>query len=264
MIRLLLIFVLMFISALAFGQQEFHEVAQEEKAFKAGEKLTYKLSYDLFFNMGVGELVMEVDEEVKKQLSAPAYLLKATGRSYSFYDRFFKVRDYYYSYVDTASLLPLVFLRYVNEGGYSKDEKLVFNQKKQTVTSNDTRYALEGPTLDVLSALYLARQLPLQGARPGQEFYTDVFLDDSLYTVGVEFIGREWVKTKAGTFKCLKLKPILIVDRIFDSEEDMTLWVTDDQNRIAVKVESGISVGSVVASLEEYSNLKYPLKARRD
>ena len=90
----------------------------------------------------------------------------------------------------------------------------------------------------------------------------NTFIDDSTYYVGFRRIGKENVKTKAGTFRCIILKPILIVDRVFKSDEGMTLWVTDDENKIPVKAYSGIKVGAVKVEISQFSGIKNPLKSK--
>jgi len=39
----------------------------------------------------------------------------------------------------------------------------------------------------------------------------------------------------------------------------MTVWVTDDENRVPVRIESPISVGKVKIDMMGYNNLRHPL-----
>ena len=73
------------------------------------------------------------------------------------------------------------------------------------------------------------------------------------------FLGREVLKSDIGKIRCIKLRPQLIVDRVFKDADDMTLWVTDDENKIPVRVQSNLRVGSLKVDLIEYSGLKNSL-----
>jgi hypothetical protein len=231
-------------------------VSEQKGAFTYGEKVTYKVKYNMYFNINVGEINFEIKPNPQKIAGEDCYQIVGEGSTYGFYDPFYKVRDHYESYVNTNSLLPVIFIRNVNEGGYKLKEYVIFNHQNNTAKSTKRTQAIPHATQDVLSAIYYARTFDYDNAKPGQNFMMHTFIDDSAYYLGVKYVGKESIKTDAGTFRCIKLKPILIVDRLFKSQDDMTLWVTDDQNKVPVRIESGISVGKIRADLTSYSGLK--------
>jgi hypothetical protein len=104
--------------------------------------------------------------------------------------------------------------------------------------------------------LYYFRTLDWEKAQEGQVFEVDIFLDDQLYKGGVKYLGKETIKTDLGKVKCLKLQPNVISGNVFKENAKMFLWVTDDENRIPVRIESDIVVGSVKADLLTYENLR--------
>jgi len=228
-------------------------------AFEYGEKISYKVKYNLYFNIDVGEVDFDIANKPEVIAGNNCYHITGTGRTYGFYDPFYKVRDKYETYLETTSLLPLLFIRNVNEGKFSFGEYVIFNHTKSIAKSKKRTQTIPKLTQDVLSAIYYARTFDYTNAKPGKAYTLVAFIDDSAYTVGVRYMGPEVIKTDLGRVKCIKLKPILIVDRLFKSEEDMTLWVTDDANHIPVRIESGISVGKVQADLSSYSGLKNPM-----
>lgn len=232
-------------------------------AFTLGEKLTYKLKYSLYFNINVGEVNIEVKDKPRVEMGRPHYHISATGASYSFYSGFFEFNDRYETTIDMEKFLPTLSIRIINEGNYHSFSTAYFDHKNHLVrqTTGET-YKTRNFTQDILSAVYLARTFDIQHAKPGDSFMINTFIDDSTYYVGFKFIGRENVKTKIGNFRCIVLKPILIVDRVFKSEEGMTLWVTDDENKIPVKAYSGIKIGAVKVELTSYSGIKNPLKSK--
>ncbi|MDQ3073925.1 MAG: DUF3108 domain-containing protein, partial [Bacteroidota bacterium] len=231
-------------------------------AFTFGEKISYKVRYNLYFNINVGEVTFEVKPKPEVIAGNSCYHISATGQTYSFYDNFYKVRDRYETFVETNSLLPLVFIRNVDEGGFKFSEHVYFNHKTKKAKSTKRTQSIPAFTQDVLSAIYYARTLDYDNAKAGQAYYLHAFIDDSAYRVGVKYMGRETVKTDFGSFKCIKLVPLLVVDRIFKSEDAMTMWVTDDANRVPVRIESGISVGNIRVDLYKYDGLRNTMTSR--
>ena len=86
------------------------------------------------------------------------------------------------------------------------------------------------------------------------------FLHDEVSQLGITYLGKERIKTPLGTFNCLKFSPEIKPGRIFKKDSQLLLWVTDDGNRIPVKAEVEILVGSVTLELTNAKGLKYPLK----
>ena len=78
----------------------------------------------------------------------------------------------------------------------------------------------------------------------------------------INYLGKEKVETKEGLFNCIKFSPLLIEGTIFKGGEQMMVWVTDDANKIPVRVESPIIVGAVRAELHKYQGLKNPVTSK--
>lgn len=255
---------LFFVAALGFmpGLKKAETPKAENTTFTYGEKITYKVRYNLYFNVNVGEMAFTIQDKPQVVGGSECYHVVATGKTYGFYDPFFKVRDRFESFIETKTLLPMVFIRDVQEGDYKTSEHVLFNQAKNIAKSRKRTQAIPDETHDIISVVYHARTLDYTNAKKGDKFFMHTFIDDSAYKVGVQYVGKETIKTDKGKFRCIKLKPILIVDRMFKSEEDMTLWVTDDDNHIPVRIESGISVGVVRADLADYSGLKNPVQSK--
>jgi len=234
---------------------------QENTAFGYGEKITYKIKYNLYFNVNVGEVNFTTENKPELIAGNECMHITGIGSTYGFYDPFYKVRDRYETYIEQNSLLPMLFIRDVHEGKFSFGEYVIFNQAKNVAISKKRTQKIPKFTQDVLSSIYYARTLDYADAKPGQAFLLTTFIDDSTYRVGVRYMGKQTITTDLGDVKCLKLQPILIVDRLFKSEDGMTLWVTDDANHIPVRIESGISVGKIRADLTSWSGLRNPMTA---
>jgi hypothetical protein len=88
-----------------------------------------------------------------------------------------------------------------------------------------------------------------------------MFLDNEVFNMYVRYLGKDDVKTKYGKFRAIKFKPLLIKGTIFEGGEKMTVWVSDDANKIPLRIESPIVVGTVKVDMMGYKNLRYPLSA---
>jgi len=227
-------------------------------AFKAGERIVMKVYYStLGAYIGAGEATFTTTLE--RFNGKPVYHCVGDGKSYSFFDNFFKVRDRYESYIDTATLLPYKFIRNIDEGGYKKYNNVTFNQNANTAVSTNGVFKITDCMQDVVSSVYYARNINWDKYKPGDKIPFDMFLDDEVYHLYIRYMGKEKIKTRYGKFKAIKFKPLLIKGTIFEGGEKMNAWVSDDPNHLLLRVESPISVGKIVVDMMGYSNLRYPL-----
>jgi len=227
-------------------------------AFNANEIITYKVFYTLMgAYVGAGEATFRSSIETFN--NKPVYHIVGEGKTYSFYDNFFKVRDKYETYIDTATLQPYRFIRNVNEGTYKKYENVTFNKNTNTPITNDGVYKVPECVQDVLSAIYFARNIDFDKYKKDDKINFSMFLDNEVYDMYIRYLGKETVKTRYGKFKAIKFKPLLIKGTIFEGGEKMTVWVSDDPNHIPLRIESPISVGSIKVDMIYYRNLRHRL-----
>jgi hypothetical protein len=113
----------------------------------------------------------------------------------------------------------------------------------------------------VLSAIYYARNIDYNKYKPGDKIPFTMFLDEEVHNLYIRYLGKEEIKTRYGKFRAIKFKPMLIKGTIFEGGEKMTVWVSDDRNRVPLRIESPITVGSVKVDMMGYKNLRYPLSA---
>jgi hypothetical protein len=226
--------------------------------FQAGETVTFKAYYSLasvYFT--AGEAVFSVTQE---QLGGkPVYHMIGTGKSNSFVDDFFKVRDKYESYIDTGSLQPYKFIRDVNEGGYKTYENITFNRSTNTAITTAGVFKVPSCIQDVLSSIYYARNIDFAKYKPQDTIPFSMFLDNQVYHLYIRYLGKEIIKTRYGKFRTIKFKPLLIKGTIFEGGEKMNVWVSDDRNHLPLRVESPVSVGKMAADMMSYRNPRYPL-----
>jgi hypothetical protein len=226
-------------------------------AFQSGEKLTYKVYYNVsFMYVGAGEA--NFTTTLENLNGVPVYHVIGEGHTYHSYDWIFKVRDQYESYIDTATMLPLRFIRKVSEGDYRKFNTVSFDHVHHKATSKNGTFEVPNCVQDVLSAIYYARNIDFDRYRPGDKIPFSMFLDDDVYHIYIRYLGKQKVTTRYGTFNAIEFSPLLIKGTIFEGGEKMTVWVSDDRNKIPLRINSPISVGSIKVDLVGYRNIRHP------
>lgn len=231
-----------------------------EPTFKVGEELVYKLRYG-FISAATGTLTVEKSD---LRFSNPnAYLLKAFGQTSGPFSVFYTVKNYYSSYIDGDNYTPFLYTENIREGKYTRQEYALFDHKRKKVSGKKGEFT--SPTsqfFDLLSAYYFSRNLDLSNLKKGDKFRITYFLNDEVAELSVEFIGIETINTSLGKIECIKFSPEIKPGRIFKKDSQLFLWVTNDGNRIPVKAEVDILIGSVTMELVKANGLKYTLGKR--
>ncbi len=227
-------------------------------AFKVGETITFKGYYHWgAMNIGAGEATFTTLFE--RYNNKPVYHVIGAGASYKKYDYFFKVRDKYETYIDTNTMLPLKFVRNVSEGNFKLYDNVLFNHAAGNAVSPKGVSKITPCTQDVLSAVYYARNLNYRSFKIGDKIPFTMFIDDVSYPLYIKYMGVENIKIGLGTFNAIKFKPLLIKGTMFKGGEQMTCWVTNDANRIPLRIESAISVGNLRCDVIKIVNPRHPL-----
>ncbi len=232
-------------------------------AFRVGEYLKYRIHYGII-NAGIAEL--SVQRTTEKQ-GRPVYHMVGKGRSVGMAEWFFKTRDRYETYMDTEAMVPWEFIRDVNEGGYIIKRHILFdhykNQAKDLEKSKTHIYDIKPNAQDMLSMFYYARCLKTENLKPGETLPIDIFLDHEDFSFKLKYLGREYVNTEWGKVLCKKLIPVVQEGRVFKDQEGLTLWVTDDESKIPVRLEAELAVGSIKMDLIAYKNLLRPISFKK-
>ncbi|MCX8081305.1 MAG: DUF3108 domain-containing protein [Bacteroidia bacterium] len=230
---------------------------RENRAFKEGEKLTYRLHYGIM-NAGVAE--MTVKPEIIDIRGRKVYHVVVNGYTKGAADWFFRVRDRYESYIDKDALVPWAFIRRVDEGGFKFSQDYIFNHytKKVDVGGGEV-YDIPAGIQDMVSSFYAARNLDFSQAKPGDIFSVKSFVDKEIWDLKIRFVGREIIDTDLGKVRALHFRPVVQKGRIFKSEEDLNVWISDDDNHIPLRAQANIIIGSVKMDLTKTENLANPM-----
>ena len=238
--------------------------------FIAGEKVTYQAYYNWHFIwMNAGEVVFKVENCTHNKKAA--YKLSSLGYTQKGYDKLYCVRDTFTAIVDTQYIEPYATTRKAHEGSYIASEVYRFDKANKRIYSNikiedeparNTIIQWKECTVDVLTMVYKARNIDYNKYKVNDKIPIRMVVDGEIHDLYIRYLGKEIIETKdEKKYRCLKFSPLLMKGTIFESGEDMTVWVTDDKNRIPVIVEAKILIGSVKAILSGTQGLRHPIEA---
>ena len=235
----------------------------QNSSFKDGEWFKFKMSYSGFLKAGNATLSVK-ETSLGDQ---PVYHVVGKGWTTGMIKWFFKVNDRYESYFDRDTYLPYKFVRNIYEGGYTKNLTIDFDQENHKAHVNDKKHGVQSvfdtkPNIqDMVSTFYYLRNnLDTEVLEPGDEVMVDIFFDEENYGFKLKYLGKDRIDTDFGQIDALKFRPYVMAGRVFKEEESLTLWVSNDKNKVPLRIKADLAVGSLRADLEAFKGLKYPFK----
>lgn len=234
-------------------------IPEKDSSFDVGERFVFKINYG-FINAGYATL------EVRDATINSKNVFHVIGQGYTtgFSKFIFKVEDNYESYIDKETGNPYRYVRKINEGGYTKNQEGFFNPTENKILVKDYKHNTEDTfsipknTQDIISSFYYLRNYPnIDKMKVGEFVAIDMFFDNKTIKFRLKFLGREDIRTKFGTVSTMIFKPLVQTGRVFKEEESLTIWISDDNNKIPVRVKASLLVGSIKADLDSFKGLKH-------
>lgn len=240
--------------------------AQNDMAFKNGEWFKYKLSYSGWFK--AGEATVNLNEDVNNNQLLHA---KMIGKSTGAVNLFFKVYDRYESYFYKKNIKPYRFIRNINEGGYTKNIEILFDQTTKVAKVNNFKKKLSNDfsfnenSQDMVSVFYYLRNFfRIDDLDKNNEIAIDMFFDSENYSLKIKYLSTEIINTNFGKILCHKIQPYVQSGRVFKKDESLTMWISADKNRIPMRIKADLIVGSIRIDLDSFSNLNHPFEIKFD
>ena len=248
----------------------------DDIAFKVGEKI----SYDLYYNWGLiwihaGNADFATYSTTYK--NNPSYVFSVTGHSLHSFDKFYLVRDTFMTIVDKKTFLPHYHKRVVREDSYWAQDEYWFTKadsdkvsvvtdchRRRGVRNIDT-LSINKSVTDLITAIYKVRNTDFSKIKKNEKIPFSIIFDDDdkPYNLWLSYQGKEQITLRnKQKFNCIKLKPLVIKGDVFKEEDAMTIWITDDLNRVPVMIETKIRVGSLKVMLKRFTNPKYPMSSQ--
>ena len=219
-----------------------------------GERLEYELSWG-FITAGYATIEVKARNDGKSEIYTYATANKTVNK-------FYPVHDTVFTLVRNKGLMTDVFRKSLHEGTFHNKSLIRFdrNAKRALLSdtvfkdpvkhvvkrSADTSVTIEGLEHSIMSAFYLVRTLPL---KEGATSRFSAVSGKKRYELKVIVHKRETIKTDLGSFKTVKVEPVLDGDGIFNSSGRIFIWFTDDEKRIPVLMQCEIALGSIKAEL---------------
>jgi hypothetical protein len=214
--------------------------------FGVGEHLKFSINYGI---INAGHATMSV-RHTRRIAGHECIDIRTEAKSNSFFSKIYKVWDRAQTFVDRETILPRRFEKHLREGTYRKDVIIKFDRGREIARyQNGDEIVTHAWAQDELSAFYYVRTLPLV---VGQDVFIDNHTNRKNYPLKVIVHRRETVTVGAGTFDCFVIEPVIKEGGIFSAKGTLTIWMTDDERRMPVKMRTKVAVGSITASLTDY------------
>lgn len=255
-----IVLVLLVLSGFAY-KESLRSIPNE--SFSTGELLKYKVHYG---PINAAEAVIDIAPTLHRVNDRPTYKATVYGKTSSSFDLFIRIRDTWQSYIDTAAILPHRSFRNIEEGSYRKRETVDFDHltntaqvemKKKNKDKRQSTHKIAPGAQDIVSGFYYLRTLNYDKFKVGDKFTVKGFFDEENFDMVVTYQGRETINTKAGSFRAIKLVPSLPKNKLFKGEDAVTVYLSDDKNKVPVLISANMFVGSVKVDLYEHQNLKH-------
>lgn len=223
--------------------------------FRAGEEVVHDVHY---FKVSAGELFLKVDPFVEVN-GRKAYTFTTAIKSSSMFSTFYSADDKAVTYVDFMDLVPHVFSLTVKETGQLKDAKGLIDLQKNTATYWEKKFTkksgqeekkLEWEVLpfsqNVYSAAYYMRLFKWE---VGKEYAFRVADQGENLVFKGKALRKEKLETEIGTFDTIVIKPEITVKGVFRPIGDIFFWLSDDDRKFILRIESNIKIGTIVSEV---------------
>ena len=225
----------------------------DENHFKHGERLKFVIYYGFIDGGHVEAELNKITFEGRE-----VYHSKMLAYSIGIADKLYKVRDEYQAWFDPFTILPYKSVRDIHEGRYTKFNIVrYYHPELKVINIDQDTFDIPSDVRDMVSVFHYIRNKDFTNMKYNEIIKINTFFDNEIFPFDMRYQGTEKVKTRIGTFDCIKLVPYVEPGRIFTTEDDMTIWLSNDDNRVPVRVKFNLKVGSIKCDLIEYSGLKY-------
>src|SRR5262249_30492786 len=183
--------------------------------------------------------------------AALSYRFVAEAKSQGFFAWLFhfRVDDHTVATWDPVGGCSRGIEKNLHEGKARREQKIVIDPVSGRATVEDPKIAqksfdLEPCVLDVLSALFVTRG---RGGGEGETLGLPVFDNGKHYTLGARYIKKERLDLPAPLgpdTPTVVVEPQLLEGTgLFVKEGRLHLWLTDDDRRIPVRMQSKVAIG---------------------
>jgi hypothetical protein len=215
-----------------------------------GEEMSYNVRISLF-NIGKATILFKDKGDCNSYIRAEA---ESTGIT-----RIFVTLHYLFDCcMNSSTGLPEKITRSLLENDFFVYNEVRFDhqsRKDSTVLYSQLsgKKVVPKNILDILTGFYHFRKSYIkQCLIDKKDVVLKTYFTDEVWDLRIRYAGRETINTMFGEVRCIKFKPVTIVGRFFRHDDDMTIWITDDQYNIPVRIRLELKIGHMVGELVEY------------
>jgi hypothetical protein len=230
----------------------------KNEAFSTGERLVFDVNYGF---VTAGEAVMEIPA-LDSLAGRKCFRVEFRVNSIPSFSWIYKVEDRYLTFIDVETIAPLRFEQHIREGSFRRDFIADFDQVNHVARTSEGEYPIPPYVHDIMSAFYYARTIDFSAMKTGDVVVLQNFYKDKSYELGVKLLGRQELEVAAGTFNTVVVEPLVREGGLFKSEGRIVIWMTDDERKIPIRVNTKVVIGSIDTELREYSGTVGPVRAR--
>ncbi len=195
--------------------------------------------------------------------SSAQYQAEAQGRTQGLARALWKYDMTHHAATDGNSLRPIEMKQIEDDRGKKITTAATFTREGASSLKSDSKRDPRKPPktkrlalpdlYDLSAALLYLRSQPLAD---GNVYRIAVFPATSAYLTTVTVIGREKMRVHAGSFNAIKVDVQLNhVAKNLELEahrkfKRATVWLSDDQDRVPLRIDAAVFVGTVTAELQ--------------
>jgi hypothetical protein len=226
-----------------------------------GEVLEFRLSYG-WFKVGSAKWITYE----KRYEGEECYQFKVTAESSGLLGVFARVDDEWGEYMRKRDYLPLMAYRDLVEGKYVLDEKTYFDYDNQKIRyerirkgeRKPTEYIdMDQPRLGMLGGFMQMRCVDYSQYKKWDRIKINAFFEGEPYEFELLYAGIEEIDSPVGKLRAHKLVPDLPENRLFPGEYPVKVWLSADKNRLPLRADAKLYLGSAYVELVNYKNIKF-------
>ena len=257
-------FIILALTALCFNSYAVYSPPTDslDRPFGLEEELYYKIHFG-WFTIGKGWV------RLKDDFDPDVYKVEAEGRTVGLLGIFANLEDEFSARIENSSLKPIEAERRIKDGRYWRNQRNKFDYEEDSVlidikdfrdTSKNIyrKVAIDNATLDILSSYLYLRSIDWSSKQLEDSVMIGTFYGKKTYDFGVEYGGKERIKFEGNRINTHKLYVLFPNSTAFPEDRPVTVWVTDDENQLPLKILARLGIGKATVELYQYKNLKSP------
>lgn len=239
----------------------------KEVPFQAGERISMGVTFKWgAINAEVAQAYLLLEQE------EDCYHATMAARTAPFFEVFYKIRENFQSRFAVDDFRPMEAIRDTYESGYTATNHFIYDWDAGFIRAEVSyrgaapeykEIPLENFAFDIVTLFYYLRNQDWTQAEDGQACYVPFAIDDEVFSVRITYQGKEKLKVrKMGVYRGIHLSCTVVAGVLFTGEQELQVWLSDDDNRVPLALMVPLKVGTLWAWFKGAEGLKFPMEAK--